>query len=78
MVHEGVLGKDYVTLKGRGGRDLQNGATVEGDTLMHLSVDAGQTVVCGLTVESFVVTYADVDIDCAFCIAKIVSGEATK
>lgn len=68
---KGVLGKDYVTLKGRGGREFQNGATVKDDDYIHLSVDIGQSTVCGKSPDGFMITYADVDIDCPDCIKDI-------
>jgi len=74
MVHSGVLGKDYVTLKGRGCRDSQNGATSTKDKFTHLSVDCGQSLICGGASDSFMLTYADVDIDCPKCVAKLTGG----
>ncbi|KKN11505.1 hypothetical protein LCGC14_1025730 [marine sediment metagenome] len=71
MSPKGVLGVDYVVLKGRGGRDTQNGAIVAGDEKMHLSVDAGQSTVCGKVTREYLLTYADVSIDCPECIAAI-------
>ena len=73
--HKGVLGVDYVTLKGRGGREYKNGATRKQDDYMHLSVDIGNTTVCGHVVDSFLLTYSDVDIDCPDCV-KILLAKA--
>ena len=72
---KGILGKDYVTLKGRGGREIQNGATVGGEELMHLSVDTGQTTICGQVPAQFLITDSDVDITCPNCI-KILLARA--
>lgn len=66
-----VLGKDFVLLQGRGGRDSTNGATVKGDDFMHLSVDTGRTTVCRQAVENFLLTYADVKINCPGCIEDL-------
>ena len=54
-------------LKGRGGRDSINGASIKSDKFTHLSTDCGQTTICGHSVESFMLTYADVEIDCPEC-----------
>lgn len=72
MSEERVLGKDYVVLKGRGGREYQNGAMVKNDDKVHLSVDIGKTTICGKIPETFLLTYADVEINCPDCIAEIV------
>ena len=64
---KGVLGKDYVTLKGIGGRDMSNGATSD-DEYIHLSTDAGQNTICGKLPKEFILTYADVDINCPACV----------
>lgn len=73
-MHKGILGKDYVTLKGRGGRDTQNGSTVKSDKFMHLSVDIGASTICGRIPDSFLMTYSDVDIDCPECIKKLLAS----
>ena len=70
---KGVLGKDYVVLKGRSGRDCQNGATTKDDKFMHLSVDIGQSTICGRAVEQFLLTNSDVDVTCPECIKKLTS-----
>ena len=62
-----VLGVDYVMLKGSGGRDRCNGATVQGDDSMHLGI-LGQGTACEKTIEEFLTTYADVKITCPSCI----------
>ena len=66
-----VLGKDYVLLSGRGGREDQNGATVKSDDKIHLSVDMGKTTICGSAVDKFMLTYSDVEIDCPQCIKRL-------
>lgn len=66
-----VLGKDYVVLKGRGGRDITNGATCNGDKFMHLA-QLGKGTSCGKPIKDFLLTYADVEIDCPKCIRKLV------
>ncbi len=63
--------KPNPVLKGRGGRECTNGATVSTDNCMHLSVDMGATTLCGKTPDGFLMTYADVEITCPSCIAKI-------
>lgn len=68
-----VLGIDYVILRGAGGRDRTNGASVEEDDLMHLSRDIGRTTVCEKSVQDFLLTYADVKINCPECI-KVIKG----
>lgn len=68
---KGILGKDYVTLKGCGGREYRNGATVKDDEFMHLSVDSGQSTICNKIPDQFLVTYSDVDITCPACIKKL-------
>lgn len=68
---EKILGKDYVILKGRGERDIYNGATVKGDKFMHLGFILEKKTACGEFYESFLATYSDVEIDCPKCIAEI-------
>ena len=63
---ERVLGVDYVTL---------GGATVKDDKFMHLGV-LGRGTICGRSIESFLVTYADVDVTCSRCVKKLVLGES--
>jgi len=66
-----VLGEDYVVLKGRGGRDLHNGATCGRDSYTHLGmVLSGQTA-CGKAASNVMATYDDVEIDCPDCIRVI-------
>ncbi len=69
---KGILGKGYVTLKGRGGREYQNGATVKDNEFMHLSVDGGQATICNKIPDQFLLTYSDVDITCPECVKKLV------
>jgi hypothetical protein len=64
-----VLGVDYVMLKGSGGRDRYNGATVKGDTFMHLGIVGAETATaCKKGIENFLLTHADVKITCPSCI----------
>ncbi len=65
-----TLGVDYVMLKGSGGRDRYNGATVKGDDFMHFST-LGQGTSCGKTIQDFLLTYADVKITCPSCIKAL-------
>lgn len=74
MMDKGILGKDYVVLRGRGGRDTQNGATCKNDEYMHLSVNCGESTICGKGVESFLLTYSDLDINCPKCVKRLVKG----
>lgn len=78
MEHKGELGKDYVTLSGKGGRDYQNGATAVGDEFMHLSVDVGSSLICGDMPKAFLLTYSDVDITCPKCIKILVEKAGVK
>ncbi len=55
-------------LKGRGSREFMNGATRKEDTFMHLSTDMGHTTICGHMPNSFLLTYADIEITCPDCI----------
>lgn len=71
MTEERVLGRDYVVLQGRGGRESTNGATVKGNDFTHLSVDTGQMTICKQVVENFLLTYSDVDITCPECIEDL-------
>lgn len=66
-----VLGVDYAILKGTGGRETTNGASVKGDDFMHLSCDMGSTAVCGKSVQDFLLTYADVKINCKACVKAL-------
>jgi len=62
-----MKGKNPV-LKGRGGREFQNGATCNKDEFMHLSVDMGRTTICDKIPDDFLITYSDVEITCPKCI----------
>lgn len=64
-------------LKGRGGREVMNGATRKEDDFMHLSTNIGQTTICGHMPDSFLLTYADVEITCPECI-KVLQQEESK
>ena len=62
-----TLGVDYVMLKGSGGRDRYNGATVKGDNFMHFGIGGTETA-CKKAVQDFLLTHADVKITCPSCI----------
>ncbi|GEM_PF-6185397 len=70
-----VLGQDFVVLKGRGQRDIHNGATVEGDSLMHLGHSLEQRTTCGKSIKEFLLTNSDVEIDCPDCIKTLKKGK---
>jgi len=70
-VAERKLGVDYVVLKGRGGREFQNGATCEGDNYIHLGFLEGSQTACGKAWKNFMLTYSDVEIDCPDCIKEL-------
>lgn len=72
---KGILGKDYVTLEGKGGRDYQNGTTSKYDEFMHLSIDIGSSLICGSAPDKFLITDSDVDITCPKCI-KILEAKS--
>ena len=67
----GILGVDYVTLTGRGGRDVTNGATVDSDDFMHLGNMLDRVTACKLPIKNFLATYSDVNITCKNCIAAL-------
>jgi len=68
-----VLGKDYVVLKGKGQRDIYNGATVKDDIHMHLGLLLEGETACGKSIDQALMTYSAVEIDCLECIAKLTS-----
>ncbi len=71
MFDKRVLGIDYVTLKGREGRDTTNGATADEDNYTHLGSLFDRQTACKLPIKNFFATYSDVDIDCPACIKVI-------
>ncbi len=72
-----MVAKYNPILKGRGGREFQNGATIKGDDFMHLSIDIGRTTICGKMPDSFLLTYSDVEITCPKCI-KVIRSPRSK
>lgn len=69
MRKERVLGKDYIILKGRGERDIYNGATIEGDTkFMHFGYGLKRETACGRLIKEFLLAYSDIEINCPKCI----------
>jgi len=68
---ERTEGVNYVTLQGRGQRELYNGASAIFDSYMHLGISVFMRTICGKCVSNFLVTYADVEIDCPECIAAM-------
>ena len=72
-----VLGLDYITISGRGEREVYNGAHVKDSSYIHLGFGAfhpqsGQTA-CGVSWDKFMVSYSLVEINCPDCI-KAVKG----
>ena len=66
-----VLGEDYVVIKGKGKRDIYNGATVEGDTFTHLGISLSGLTACRRSIKEFFATYSDVEVDCPACIRSV-------
>jgi len=62
------MNQQYPALKGRDGREYQNGAICDKDKFMHLSVDMGHTTICGNIPDKFLITYSDVEITCPECV----------
>ena len=58
-------------LSGRGDREYFNGATVKGDSLVHLGILATRATACGKAFENFMLTYSDITIDCPDCVAEV-------
>jgi len=68
---ERVLGKDYVVLKGKGQREMYNGATCKDDNFVHLGLGLEGSTACGKLIDKFFLTYDDVEIDCPGCIKEL-------
>ena len=58
-------------LSGRGDREYFNGATVEGDSLIHLGILATRATACGKTFKNFMLTSSDVTVNCTECVAEV-------
>lgn len=73
-----VLGKDYITLIGRGERDRYNGATVRGDDYVHLGLLLEGRTACDKAIDKAFITYSDVKINCPECIKDVKERIAKK
>ncbi len=58
-------------LSGRGNRESFNGASVEGDSFIHLGILTTRSTACGKLFKDFMLTSSDVTIDCVDCVAEV-------
>lgn len=66
-----VLGKDYITLSGRGERDKYNGATVKDDNYVHLGLLLESRTACNRAIDKVFLTDSEVKINCPECIRDV-------
>jgi len=55
---------------GRRGRDMYNGAIIDGDETSHVGAIDGQTI-CKKRWSSLMMTYGDVEITCPDCVEAV-------